>query len=108
MKLASRVLVSSQSSHLKTQLRNLSQSVQCETCLKSFNRADTLKNHLLTHTGENYFKCETCFKSFNRADSLREHLLTHTGEKSFKCETCLKNFNQAKSLREHLLTHTEM
>ena len=75
----------------------------CESCGKSFVRADRLKNHIRTvHEGQKdlHLKCEPCRKSFSEAGSLKKHIHTvHDGQKDHKCESCGKSFSQAGHLK---------
>ena len=72
----------------------------------SFYRPDTLKRHLLTHSGDKLHNCAQCSKSFGRPENLKRHLLTHSGEKPHKCVQCNYSFTQAGNLKEHIMTHT--
>ena len=62
-------------------------------CNKSFNRAESLSSHFLTHTGEKPHKCTRCPKSFSQASNLTAHVMTHTGEKPHSCAECNKSFS---------------
>jgi KRAB domain-containing zinc finger protein len=107
-----------------------------ETCKKVLANKDTLKNHIMTHTGEkphkcNYpgcdyacvqqgnleihkrihtgekpYKCNTCERSFSQKPSLDKHVRLHTGEKPFKCPHCDKCFTQKQALDIHIPLHT--
>ena len=50
-------------------------------------------------------KCNQCDYASSRADSLRTHLKTHSGEKSNKCNQCDYASSQAGHLRKHLKRH---
>jgi uncharacterized Zn-finger protein len=107
-----------------------------ENCKKILANKDTLKNHIMTHTGEkpyscnyigcNYssiqqvnlethkrihtgekpFKCTECEKCFSQKPSLDKHIRIHTGEKPFKCTECEKCFSQKTTLDLHITVHT--
>ena len=78
----------------------------CQICGKTFERANTLKSHLLLHTSEKRFQCSDCGKCFARKDSLNKHLTVHTGVKSFRCGYCGKYFGYKNSLELHQRKHT--
>uniref|UniRef100_A0A8C1B4Y4 C2H2-type domain-containing protein n=1 Tax=Cyprinus carpio carpio TaxID=630221 RepID=A0A8C1B4Y4_CYPCA len=78
----------------------------CGQCGKGFDRADLLRNHRRTHTGERPFACGQCGKSYGHQGQLRTHLRTHTGERPYGCSVCGKRFNEHNQLKVHLRTHT--
>lgn len=46
--------------------------------------------------------CATCGKSYRDCNSLKRHLLTHTGERPFKCSFCPKSFSQLGYMQTHI------
>ena len=79
---------------------------KCESCEKSFSRAQTLKRHIHTvHEGHKDYKCESCGKSFSQAGYLKTHIHTvHEGHKNCKCEYCSRSFSHAGELKRHIHT----
>ncbi|XP_076580942.1 uncharacterized protein LOC143316961 [Chaetodon auriga] len=79
----------------------------CKQCSKSFYMSHTLRQHLLTHTGEKSYSCKVCGKQFGREGTLKEHQVIHTGEKPFKCEQCGKTCARRGDLKIHMLSHSD-
>eukprot|EP00092_Neocalanus_flemingeri_P018736 GFUD01020291.1.p1 GENE.GFUD01020291.1~~GFUD01020291.1.p1 ORF type:complete len:662 (-),score=162.01 GFUD01020291.1:18-2003(-) len=46
------------------------------------------------------FKCELCDNSYGKSDSLKRHMITHSGK--FKCPTCEQGFTEKKRLDIHV------
>ena len=73
----------------------------------SANIASTKKGFI--KYGPNSFGCLICNKSFDRSDSVRRHVLIHTGQKPFACDFCEKRFNQRNKLTVHIdKVHTQI
>ncbi|XP_059904805.1 zinc finger protein 239 [Gadus macrocephalus] len=78
----------------------------CCLCGKQFGRADLLKSHRHTHTGERPYGCTLCTKTYAHPSQLRIHKRVHTGERPYSCAYCGKRFNEHNQLKVHLRTHT--
>ena len=67
----------------KTSNKNGLLEQNCESCRKSFSRAQTLKKHIhIVHEGHKDHKCEFCGKSFSQVGHLRIHIKRiHEGNK---------------------------
>jgi len=46
------------------------------------------------------FKCELCENSYSKSDSLKRHMITHSGK--FKCPTCEQGFTEQRRLDIHV------
>ena len=79
-----------------------------ENCKKVLANRDTLKNHIMIHTGQKPYTCNypgckyACIQQVN----LETHKRIHTGEKPFKCNICEKSFSQKTTLELHITVHT--
>ena len=51
-------------------------------------RADLLRTHLKTHSGEKLNKCNQCEYVSSVRKSLRRHFKIHSGENPNKCNQC--------------------
>lgn len=78
----------------------------CELCQKSYSRSNSLRRHLLVHTGEKAYACDLCDKKFSIKSYLTAHRKIHSGETPFGCTLCFKQFNRVSNLRAHMLVHT--
>uniref|UniRef100_A0A8D9DWP6 GDNF-inducible zinc finger protein 1 n=1 Tax=Cacopsylla melanoneura TaxID=428564 RepID=A0A8D9DWP6_9HEMI len=79
---------------------------ECEICFKRFSQKQTLRTHILTHTGQRPFPCKICDKSFTQVGALTRHVALHTnGEKEFSCHLCTQSFRQLNNLKRHMNLH---
>ena len=79
---------------------------KCNLCDFASSRANNLRTHLKTHTGEKSNKCNQCDYSSSHTGALRRHLKTHSGEKSNKCNQCDYASSDAGDLRIHSKMHS--
>ncbi|XP_069999011.1 zinc finger and BTB domain-containing protein 14 isoform X3 [Penaeus vannamei] len=79
---------------------------ECPHCTYTTPASQTLKRHILTHTGEKPFICQYCSYSTTRKALLREHINTHTGERPYSCPFCEYRSSHKNILKIHIRRHT--
>ncbi|XP_045616302.1 zinc finger protein 721 [Procambarus clarkii] len=80
----------------------------CKVCGISLQTASSLRNHVMTHTGEKPHSCLYCNMTFRQSHHLTEHIRTHTGERPFECELCEDTFTTKSALKSHTKVHDEV
>lgn len=78
----------------------------CSICNRRFRQKQTLKQHILTHTGQRPYSCEICSKTFTQAGALQRHMASLHDNTLFPCHLCPKKFNQRNNFKRHLKLHT--
>ena len=85
--------------------------LQCEYCDYKTGSNQSMKNHIMTHTGENPYKCdfEGCEYSCTNSSYLIQHKRIHTKEKPYLCdfEGCGFRTAQQGHLGVHKRMHTQ-
>lgn len=75
---------------------------QCSLCKKTFDDAQDLRRHSLTHISRSLSnQCPFCKKRFNRRKGLLRHMVQHTGGKPHSCKNCGKQFISDSYLKHH-------
>ena len=79
---------------------------QCELCPKTYEKRDSLTNHINWAHTKNYntsVVCDLCGKTYSCYISLRKHHKTiHEGKKDHVCEFCNRAFSESKDLKNHI------
>ncbi|TNM98061.1 hypothetical protein fugu_014307 [Takifugu bimaculatus] len=78
----------------------------CGQCGKTFQKSNSLKEHLLTHAQSRLFKCSHCGAGFSGIGDLKYHQQVDH-DKPYECKRCGKSFISAKSLAKHQQRHDE-
>lgn len=74
--------------------------------LHSIDHQGNLSRHIkIVHSRIKDFACQICDRSFGKADTLKHHIMTHTGERPHRCAICGKRFIQRIALRTHMGIH---
>ncbi|XP_052757202.1 zinc finger protein 431-like isoform X8 [Galleria mellonella] len=96
------------SSHLRAHERQTHLKLDTYTCDICDHRTyykESMKKHLICHSGEKNFKCEICKKAYARKRTLKEHMRIHNNDRRFACQYCDRAFIQKCSLKGHMKTH---
>ncbi|KAK3859420.1 hypothetical protein Pcinc_034465 [Petrolisthes cinctipes] len=96
----------STNSHPKPTVQTLNRLFKCTQCDQAFSRAEKLKAHEQTHTGERPYKCDECDTTFLAKAMLIRHRRVHNGEKPYQCDVCETYFTESGSLKVHKRLHS--
>ncbi|KAJ6644218.1 Zinc finger protein, partial [Pseudolycoriella hygida] len=80
----------------------------CDTCNKTFNSKNKIKQHLVTHIneGRRKFLCVKCGNQFCSKFGLTQHIRAiHDKEQRFQCTKCSRKFAHKHNLKTHMNRH---
>ncbi|KAM4736178.1 zinc finger protein 1035 isoform 1-T2 [Anableps anableps] len=81
--------------------------LQCSLCRETFDDAQILRKHSLTHISRSSTnQCPFCKNKFTSRHSLIRHMVKHTGDKPFSCANCGRQFYRSIYLKIHSETCT--
>ncbi|XP_063836963.1 zinc finger protein 184-like isoform X11 [Ostrinia nubilalis] len=78
---------------------------KCPYCERKFTYNSSLKEHVLSHTGQRPLVCPVCDKTFARGKAFRLHLAIHDDSKKAKCTQCNRMFVSRTKLKAHVKKH---
>ncbi len=78
---------------------------KCPLCNAHYKNEDSLKTHILKHSGEKKYKCDQCPKAFFTSSNLKIHRRIHSGDKPLKCKVCFKAFSDPSNFNKHKKSH---
>ena len=75
----------------------------CKFCGKTLKKAESMRTHELTHTGERPEMCPYCTYTCTSKSLLKKHVRSlHEHSNEEICELCGKSFNTKEKLRRHI------
>ncbi|KAJ6648572.1 Zinc finger protein, partial [Pseudolycoriella hygida] len=78
----------------------------CKECPRVFASNSAIGRHVrIHHRNHKPYICPHCQRSFAKAETMKNHIMTHTGEKPFACTVCGHRFIQSVALRSHMKVH---
>lgn len=80
---------------------------KCPLCNAYYKNVDSLKTHILKHSGEKKYKCDQCPKAFFTSSNLKIHKRIHSGDKPLKCKICFKAFSDPSNFNKHKKSHVK-
>ena len=80
---------------------------KCPLCNAYYKNVDSLKTHILKHSGEKKYKCDQCPKAFFTSSNLKIHKRIHSGDKPLKCKICFKAFSDPSNFNKHKKSHSK-
>ncbi|XP_075527766.1 uncharacterized protein LOC142559949 [Dermacentor variabilis] len=87
-------------------MKEPSRSHECSVCGRDFTSRQSLKHHLVLHTGEKKYTCPICGLKFALKIGVTRHLRVHTSEMQYACPLCPSKFCRRTSLERHKQLHT--
>ncbi|KAJ6649313.1 Zinc finger protein, partial [Pseudolycoriella hygida] len=86
--------------HLRTHTRV--QPYVCRFCQFKFSTSSNMQKHIRNiHQQLKTQQCTECDKTFFAKESLRKHMVTHTGDRVYSCNICSANYAWYNGLRKH-------
>ncbi|UYV60384.1 ZNF236 [Cordylochernes scorpioides] len=81
---------------------------RCNVCQRAFKKANLLKQHERSHSGDKPFKCNECEHTFSSNGILKAHKIIHRGVRNFSCKKCDATFMTNGSLKRHQSIHSDL
>lgn len=86
--------------HLK-EVHGITFIFDCDVCSATFPSRRAWRAHQ-NRVHSNKTKCEHCHRAFSTLNTLKIHLISHTGERNYSCKICTKTFRYSRGLRAHM------
>ncbi|GFO12011.1 Zinc finger protein 226 [Plakobranchus ocellatus] len=89
----------------KTKRSRKKERMKCNVCGLMVSSIDSLKIHMMLHTGESPYCCCVCGEKLPSLSSHRYHMDTHVTIDRFRCRSCNLRFSSRAELARHQLGH---